>query len=403
MVELELMDRVQFIYELALAQLELKGLGANFDVANSLRKFILKEGDEDLLVKRAAYFKRINGKTTIYERLVQYNQTKSINQYLTHWIYPYKGKFHPQMIRALLNFIGLKEGETVLDPFIGSGTTAVESQVMGINCIGVDISPLCVLQSKVKTESVFVLDKIEKIKDGVIKINNSNFGLSSFNTKVLTLQKFIENITDEKVKNFFKIAEMIAHSDASRRKKNFTQSFSINVEKMLASVKDFKKSINELNLKLGKVDIRRGDARKLDLEDESIDGIVTSPPYSIALDYVKNDSHALKALGYDTTKIREEFIGVRGTGARRIDLYNEDMMKSINEMFRVLKPEKYCVIVLGDATYQGKRVETVDFIIKYAEKIGFKLVKNIDKIIFGLYNVMQKENILIFKKPEIRK
>jgi len=403
MVELELMDRVQFIYELALAQLELKGLGANFDVANSLRKFILKEGDEDLLVKRVAYFKRINGKTTIYERLVQYNQTKSINQYLTHWIYPYKGKFHPQMIRALLNFIGLKEGETVLDPFIGSGTTAVESQVMGINCIGVDISPLCVLQSKVKTESVFVLDKIEKIKDGVIKINNSNFGLSSFNTKVLTLQKFIENITDEKVKNFFKIAEMIAHSDASRRKKNFTQSFSINVEKMLASVKDFKKSINELNLKLGKVDIRRGDARKLDLEDESIDGIVTSPPYSIALDYVKNDSHALKALGYDTTKIREEFIGVRGTGARRIDLYNEDMMKSINEMFRVLKPEKYCVIVLGDATYQGKRVETVDFIIKYAEKIGFKLVKNIDKIIFGLYNVMQKENILIFKKPEIRK
>ena len=403
MVELELMDRVQFIYELALAQLELKGLGANFDVANSLRKFILKEGDEDLLVKRVAYFKRINGKTTIYERLVQYNQTKSINQYLTHWIYPYKGKFHPQMIRALLNFIGLKEGETVLDPFIGSGTTAVESQVMGINCIGVDISPLCVLQSKVKTESVFVLDKIEKIKDGVIKINNSNFGLSSFNTKVLTLQKFIENITDEKVKNFFKIAEMIAHSDASRRKKNFTQSFSINVEKMLASVRDFKKSINELNLKLGKVDIRRGDARKLDLEDESIDGIVTSPPYSIALDYIKNDSHALKALGYDTTKIREEFIGVRGTGARRIDLYNEDMMKSINEMFRVLKPEKYCVIVLGDATYQGKRVETVDFIIKYAEKIGFKLVKNIDKIIFGLYNVMQKENILIFKKPEIRK
>ncbi len=403
MVELELMDRVQFIYELALAQLELKGLGANFDVANSLRKFILKEGDEDLLVKRVAYFKRINGKTTIYERLVQYNQTKSINQYLTHWIYPYKGKFHPQMIRALLNFIGLKEGETVLDPFIGSGTTAVESQVMGINCIGVDISPLCVLQSKVKTESVFVLDKIEKIKDGVIKINNSNFGLSSFNTKVLTLQKFIENITDEKVKNFFKIAEMIAHSDASRRKKNFTQSFSINVEKMLASVRDFKKSINELNLKLGKVDIRRGDARKLDLEDGSIDGIVTSPPYSIALDYIKNDSHALKALGYDTTKIREEFIGVRGTGARRIDLYNEDMMKSINEMFRVLKPEKYCVIVLGDATYQGKRVETVDFIIKYAEKIGFKLVKNIDKIIFGLYNVMQKENILIFKKPEIRK
>lgn len=401
MTELILMERVQFIYELALAQLELEGLGAKFDVTNSLRKFILKEGDEELLGSRVAYFQKINGKTTIYEQLVQFNQTKSINQYLTHWIYPYKGKFHPQMIRALLNFIGLKEGDTVLDPFVGSGTTAVEAQVMGINCIGIDISPLCVLQSRVKTESVFILDKIEKLKDEVIKANNSNFGLNSFNTaKIFLLQKSIDTINDEKVKNFFKIAEMIAHSDRSRRKKNFTQSFSMNVEKMLASIRDFKTATEKLNLKLGNVSIRRGDARNLDIENESIDGIVTSPPYSIALDYVKNDAHALKALGYDTTKIREEFIGVRGSGVKRIDLYNQDMMKSINEMFRVLKAGKYCVIVIGDATYQGKRIETVDFIIKYAEKIGFKLIKNIDKIIFGLYNVMQKENILIFQKPE---
>ncbi|MDF2956120.1 MAG: hypothetical protein OD815_001736 [Candidatus Alkanophagales archaeon MCA70_species_2] len=69
-------------------------------------------------------------------------------------------------------------------------------------------------------------------------------------------------------------------------------------------------------------------------------------------------------------------------------------------MYRVLKPKKYAVIVIGNATYQGKEIKTVEFIIDCAEKIGFKLVKNIDKIIFGLYNVMQKENILIFKKGE---
>ena len=76
------------------------------------------------------------------------------------------------------------------------------------------------------------------------------------------------------------------------------------------------------------------------------------------------------------------------------------MKKSLEEMYRVLKPKKYAVIVIGNATYQGKEIKTVEFIIDYAEKIGFKLVKNIDKIIFGLYNVMQKENILIFKKGE---
>ncbi len=76
------------------------------------------------------------------------------------------------------------------------------------------------------------------------------------------------------------------------------------------------------------------------------------------------------------------------------------MKKSLEEMYRILKPEKYAVIVIGNATYQGKEIKTVEFIIDYAEKIGLKLVKNIDKIIFGLYNVMQKENILIFKKGE---
>ncbi len=48
----------------------------------------------------------------------------------------------------------------------------------------------------------------------------------------------------------------------------------------------------------------------------------------------------------------------------------------------------------------GQEINSVEFIIDYAEKIGFKLIKNIDKIIFGLYNIMQKENILIFQKVQ---
>jgi DNA modification methylase len=140
--------------------------------------------------------------------------------------------------------------------------------------------------------------------------------------------------------------------------------------------------------------------RKNNKKIKTLSGIVTSPPYSIALDYVPNDAHALKELGYDLSEIREEFVGVRGKGQTRIELYNEDMKKSLEEMFRVLKPEKYAAIIIGNATYLGQEVKTVEFIIDYAEKIGFKLVKNIDKIIFGLYNVMQKENILIFQKKK---
>ncbi len=391
-----LFDNVQFIYELALAKLELESFDIKYEVTNSLREFKLLEGttDIDLLRKRLAYFKIVKGKYTDYYYILSKNRTRSVNQYLTHWIYPYKGKFHPQMIRALLNIIGLKENDTVLDPFIGSGTTALEAQLLGINCIGIDISPLCVLQSKVKTESIDVLKDILEWKEEVL--NSVEYTLFSYEKK--SLDEVIHNIPNEKVRNFYLMAKLIAISDKARRKKDFLKSFRKNLELMILSVRDYIDVVNELKLNLGKVDIRLGDARSLPIKDESIDGIITSPPYSIALDYVSNDAHALKALGYDLHKLRQEFIGVRGRGKTRIDLYNSDMKKSLEEMYRVLKPGKHVVIIIGNATYQGKEINTVDFIINYAEKIGFKLYKNIDKIIFGLYNVMQKENILIFKK-----
>jgi len=387
--QIVLFDNVQFIYELALAQLELKSLGVRFEITNGLREFRLLEHPENVesLKKKLAYFKLIKGEYTDYFYIVRKNRTRSVNQYLTHWIYPYKGKFHPQMIRALINIIGLNSGDTVLDPFIGSGTTALEAQLLGINCIGIDISPLCVLQSKVKTESIEVLPEILECKNEILK-----------NDKVL--EKTIEGIPNEKVRNFYLMAKLVAVSDNARRGKDFASAFRKNLELMILSVKDYVDIVKELNLKLGNVDIKLGDSRNLPLEDNSIDGIITSPPYSVALDYVSNDAHSLKVLGYDLNKLREEFIGVRGKGQERIELYNEDMKKSLKEMYRVLKPRKYAVIVIGNATYQGKEIKTVEFIIDYAQKIGFKLVKNIDKIIFGLYNVMQKENIVIFKKDK---
>lgn len=396
---LVLLDNVQFIYELALAQLELQSLGAQFKVTNGLREFkLLQTEDDDELRKKLAYFKYIKGKHTDYFQIIQKNRTRSVNQYLTHWIYPYKGKFHPQMIRALLNIIGLKQGETVLDPFIGSGTTAVEAQLLGINCIGIDISPLCVLQSKVKTESIDVLPQIIEWKEEIIKWMRP----SLFNLEGKSIDEAISSIHDEKVKNFFWMAKLVAISDKARRGRDFSNSFFKNLEVMINSVADYVDIVKKLNLKLGKIDIKLGDARALPLEKESVDGIVTSPPYSIALDYIANDAHALKELGYDLSELKEKFIGVRGKGKTRIVLYNEDMKKSLEEMFRVLKPEKYAVIVIGNATYRGQEIKTVEFTIDYAEKIGFKLVKNIDKIIFGLYNVMQKENILIFQKEGLR-
>jgi len=166
MANLKLLDNIQFIYELALARLELQSFYPDLKVTNDFREFETKENSNlDILKKRLAYFKTINGEYSDYYYLQKYNQTKSVNQYLTHWIYPYKGKFHPQMIRALMNIIKIQNGETLFDPFVGSGTAVLEAQILGVNAIGLDISPLCVLISKVKTESVEVLDEIKRYKD----------------------------------------------------------------------------------------------------------------------------------------------------------------------------------------------------------------------------------------------
>src|SRR6476620_1771725 len=70
--------------------------------------------------------------------------------YYTHRCHPYSAKYIPQIPNLLIsNFT--KKNDLVLDNFVGSGTTLVESKVLGRNAIGVDINPLACLISKVKT------------------------------------------------------------------------------------------------------------------------------------------------------------------------------------------------------------------------------------------------------------
>jgi tRNA G10 N-methylase Trm11 len=391
----KLFSNVQFIYELILAQLELHSLGAAFEMSHGLSSFtLLNAVDDERLRKRLAYFKTINGTETDYSFISQKNRTRSVNQYLTHWMYPYKGKFHPQMIRAALNIIGLESGDTVLDPFVGSGTTALEAQLLGVNCIGLDTSPLCVLQSTVKTASHEVVGNIRAYCEELQRLEEAERPLED------AALDLVPSTADQRIQDFFHLAKLIALSDSVRRRKDFASAFVSRTKLMTQSIMDYDEIRRELGLSLGRVVIERGDARALPLSDNSIDGIITSPPYAIALDYIKNDAHALQALGLDTHEIRRQFIGLRGRMNERVHLYNEDMKRSLEEMARVLKPNKFALIVIGNATYRGSTLESVELITKHANEIGLRLTKSVNKTIFGLYNVMQKEKVLIFKKDE---
>ncbi len=393
---LELFWNVQFIYELGLAMMELDSFEVEYSTQNGLRSFTaLDIPDIEKFSKRTAYFQTIDDQPTLYSKLVSKNITRSLNQYLTHWIYPYKGKFHPQMIRALLNYMQINSGETIFDPFIGSGTSALEAQLLGINCVGVDISEVCYLVSSVKTNSFNFVSQLKLQLEDFIKFlleNKDNNVESLISDRITKIEK-------EEIRNFFRVAELIAHSDKSRRRrKDFSNSFLVNANKMLTSTIDYANCIEENNLSLGEVSIFNKDARELEFPENYFDGIITSPPYSIALNYVENDKHALKTLGHSIEKVKDDFIGVRGKGATKIELYDEDMKRAYTEMDRVLKAGKYCTIIIGNARIDKEEIQTIEKTIEIFKGMNYELEKNIEKIIFGLYNIMQKESILIFKK-----
>lgn len=85
-------------------------------------------------------------------------------KYVTHGVHPYKGKFYPQLAKALFNMAGLAPGSRVLDPYCGSGTVLLEAQLNGLYGVGFDINPLAVHVASAKcavlTEDHVIVDHI---------------------------------------------------------------------------------------------------------------------------------------------------------------------------------------------------------------------------------------------------
>lgn len=78
-----------------------------------------------------------------FDNLPEKETTKHV-----HRLHPYKGKYIPQLVEYFLDEhideyksqVYFRPGDTVLDPFAGSGTTLVEANELGINAIGIDVS-----------------------------------------------------------------------------------------------------------------------------------------------------------------------------------------------------------------------------------------------------------------------
>jgi len=365
---------------------------------------------DEALIQRSGFISEVNSRWTNHYQIGMassldiYNgksiRTRSFftkgrfsTGYSVHSLFPYRGKFHAQLIKGILNTIGLKPGETILDPMMGSGTACVEAQLMGINSYGFDISPFCVLMASAKSKAL---------------ISNPQLFQKAF-TNISKTVEYIKShridFLDEKFLSEDRVMVILAYLDAMGYARRVTGKETIDkfpevLRRYEQTISTFYELREKLNLSLGTNEYHVGDAKNLPLPDNSIDGIITSPPYSFAIDYVENDLPQLEFLGVDVINLKEHLIGLRGgrKKADRIQVYLDDLNTIIMEMGRVLKPGKQCVIIIGSNEIQTGGFRFEENVKEFAKKHDMVLVKEMIKPIRGIQNSMTDEYVLFFKK-----
>lgn len=353
-----------------------------------------------------------------------------------HSIHAFAAKFPPQLPAWFIERL-TEPGNTVFDPFLGSGTTVVEAMRLHRVGVGLDIDPLAVLMSRVKT---FSLDASEVVRIGRSITFNATQAL---NDEQGLQQKLQLRFSDKKDREFIDywflpktaleleaLIEQIETVEELLYRQYFlvvfssiivTKSGGVSMARDLAHSRPHrvmdkvpKSAIESLDKRLTKLlpalaevyspyapRIEQGDVRAVKLPDESVDLIVTSPPYANAIDYVRANKFSLVWMGRplkELSILRSNYIGteskklydwgvfppsvihiletLKGKDKDKAGLlarYYWDMLEAMKEMYRVLKPGKSAFIVVGTSTMRGIDVETPFSLAEIAKIVGFSL------------------------------
>ena len=363
----------------------------------------------------------------------------SVNtEYYTHSFHPYSSKYIPQIPNRIISSLSLKN-ELVLDNFVGSGTTLVESKLLGRNSIGIDINPLACLISKVKT-NIIDFSTMQEVRRFLLNLQsdileyrkNARSDRSEFVLAELTLNgklnsnitkwyqpnvicelhliiNNIKSINDPYAKDFLKVAFSSLLRSVSNSKSGFGnlminkrpapkerifEKFSLATTRMLKNAKDFRKAASNSDVR-----VVNEDSRNISfIDDNSIDLICTHPPYMAAVPYVEYQRLSLWWLGYDLSSLENNMIGGRRSRPDTPQRFFRDMKRALLEMKRVLRKKKYCCITMGNPIYRGKMWELNQLIKRYAVDAGLTFIKEIRR---GKYHStmgkMKEEFILIFR------
>ena len=370
------------------------------------------------------------------------DKTRKNTAYITHGYHRYPAKFIPQIVSRLAEKY-TKEGDLIVDPFGGCGTTLVESKAMGRPSVGVDINPVAVLITKAKITPINP-QKIEK----AFATLKAKLDLYSNDTKVKAPEH--ERIDywfkpEEKRKLAFIFAEISKLKDQDMRDffycgfSNILKNCSIWLQKSNKPTRDLNKKPSdpiptfykqikmmmrgnakfyELAKEKNHLEISSHvyctDARTIPVKDSSVSLIITSPPYVTSYEYA--DLHQLTALWLEYTKdlsdFRKRFIGTSYHNkkdlilnsdlaekirnellekdkktAEEVSTYFSEMNQVFVEMKRILKKGGKTCIVIGNTSLKGVEILNAEVFAEQLQNLGLKIADIIKREIRLIKNI----------------
>ena len=392
----------------------------------------------------------------------------------THGLHSYPAMFIPQVARRLIETYS-KKGDTICDIFCGSGTALVESRLLGRNAYGVDLNPFAIFLAKIKTTEINpsvltreyfnLLNRLDHIKSD--KIAMPNFMNIDFwfkenvVLKLAKLKKAINDTKNEEIKNFFLVSFSETVRLSSNTKNGEFKLVRIKADKLKnhnPNVLDIFKKKTELNIEGMRKFNQEVDKNTWNkpiyadtslistIENNSIDCIITSPPYGDSrttvaygqfsrlsaqwIDIFEDPNTASgvdnKLLGGKPTNnllhslesphLKESLERIQEMDRKRardvLSFYiglNECLKKS----YAILKRKKYFCLVIGNRLVKQVRIPTDFIIAELCERIGFTcediFVRNIPgkrmpaknsptNIAGKLEETMTKESIVVLRK-----
>lgn len=373
----------------------------------------------------------------------------------THGFHKFPAKYIPEIPRwGIFKFS--KEGDTVLDPFCGSGTTNVEARLHERNSYAIDVDPIASLLTKVKTTP---LDegKLRKEKDRLVRAIYSTEAADIpefpnrdywFKPEVLhdlaIITKCINSIDEPSIRDFFLVCFSSILKQTSNADSKFLYALAISrkmreqTNRKIDAKGMFVQRVKDLTPRMIQsskicsiehfVKIIGKDARDIDLPNESIGLAVTSPPYCNAVDYPRAHQLQIYWLGlwkgklsdlkksyigteqvpadeyshlhtYGNSKIDNILEKIYGVDRRRsyvVYRYFTDMKKNFLEVKRVLKPGGHYVVAVADNIVRKIPVPTHDILMDIGREVGFEVEDHYGSVLMMRpHNMREKEKMCV--------